>query len=326
MEKIIQNLKKWNKLFCSGMVCRTNLKRDIIIILTAIIISAAIIVFGRYHYQKKIDKQEARQAAAMMTEDQLSEDVQRIQNTVDTSGWKKYQNDFYGFSVKYPQEWDAPKIQKAIKNSKWEVRYQFRRNQGEDNVFSGFDVVIYSVAKTKELPNTDEFPSIKSDDLKDQPQCANIEGHVIDTGDYPAAEIYIPPTDDCFNPVLFFSFIRDQYIYNIVPIAKDGSEIGSDPRIVIDNNFPEFLSVISTAELTDIKRPAPVPAAPKITAPMPLSYIVVGGRLVCAKKNDHPQKSAQHKGKHMDMECCLDPDEYPNPHCYYPPEKYGKYL
>jgi hypothetical protein len=50
------------------------------------------------------------------------------------------------------------------------------------------------------------------------------------------------------------------------------------------------------------------------------------GRKVCGTKNDKPSKSNKNKGKHLDMECCLDPDEYPNPNCYYDPKKYGKYL
>ncbi len=75
-----------------------------------------------------------------------------------------------------------------------------------------------------------------------------------------------------------------------------------------------------------IPTPAPVrrPAVPY--APHPFIFKVENGRKVCGTKNDHPRKSQKGKGKHMDMECCLDPDEYPNPHCYYPPEKYGKYL
>jgi hypothetical protein len=78
--------------------------------------------------------------------------------------------------------------------------------------------------------------------------------------------------------------------------------------------------------------PRPLPAKtvkavrPAISAPYPNSYKKVDGRLVCAKKNDHPEKSKKNKKKHMDMECCLDPDEAPNPHCYYPTKKYGKYL
>lgn len=66
---------------------------------------------------------------------------------------------------------------------------------------------------------------------------------------------------------------------------------------------------------------------PKPKGPMPYVFDKdSAGRRVCNKKNDHPGKSKQDKSKHMDMECCLDPDEYPNPNCYYNPEKYGKYL
>lgn len=96
---------------------------------------------------------------------------------------------------------------------------------------------------------------------------------------------------------------------------------------------------VPTPAPTQIDANAPAPEQPKssvpvtvrvtrptVTAAFPRSYRKVGGRLVCAKKNDHPSKSDKNKRGHMDMECCLDPDEVPNPHCYYPPEKYGKYL
>ncbi len=75
--------------------------------------------------------------------------------------------------------------------------------------------------------------------------------------------------------------------------------------------------------------PKPVirPAKPKASrAPMPYIYEVKNGKRVCNKKHDKPSMSEKYDKKHMDMECCLDPDEYPNPNCYYPPEKYGKYL
>lgn len=62
------------------------------------------------------------------------------------------------------------------------------------------------------------------------------------------------------------------------------------------------------------------------SARLPADFKVVAGRRVCGKSNDHPGKSNKGKGKHMDMECCLDPDEYPNPNCHYSLEKYGKYL
>lgn len=70
-------------------------------------------------------------------------------------------------------------------------------------------------------------------------------------------------------------------------------------------------------------------AIAKSSARMPATFAVdAAGRKVCEKKNDKPGKSKENnKGKiHMDMECCLDPDEIPNPHCYYDPGKYGKYM
>jgi len=45
----------------------------------------------------------------------------------------------------------------------------------------------------------------------------------------------------------------------------------------------------------------------------------VNGKYVCKKKHDYVGKSkTNNKGYlHLDMECCLDPDEYPNPWCTY---------
>lgn len=57
-------------------------------------------------------------------------------------------------------------------------------------------------------------------------------------------------------------------------------------------------------------------------APKPLAETkTVDGKRVCATKNDKPHKSHKTDEPHMDMECCPDPDEWPNPHCYYTPEQ-----
>ena len=41
-------------------------------------------------------------------------------------------------------------------------------------------------------------------------------------------------------------------------------------------------------------------------------------RISCTEKNDHPSYSDS-KGKHMDEDCCPDPDEWPKPGCAYSP-------
>lgn len=48
--------------------------------------------------------------------------------------------------------------------------------------------------------------------------------------------------------------------------------------------------------------------------------IAPNGKLMCYKSNDIPKVSKKKKKWHMDRECCLDPYEIPNKHCYYPPK------
>lgn len=268
----------------------------------------------------------------MQTEEDAVEqekaDVVSILEKIDMSSWVSYQNTWYGIFLKYPNDWKEPIVRKTIAGVDWEQQIQFRFKQtNEENPFEGFDVVVYNVAKVKQLSDTEEYPKLKNEELNNDQNCVTIEGHLLETGDYTAEEIYVPINDDCYNSSLFFSNTRDKYIYNLVPKLKEGIGLSGDPSDEIVNHMPDFFGVASTLQLVDIVRPKPAPAlAPKITAPKPVSYKIEGGKMVCAKKKDHPSKSDKKKGKHLDMECCLDPDEYPNPWCYYPPSKYGKYL
>jgi len=320
-----RSIRKWIKDYCAGMMRATNLEKEHIIVIATITFVIVVVGISVFLTFKMDDTEIAIGNNDEMTEREVYEEVKSIQEKIDISNWKDYRSQWYGFSLKYPDSFNSPKTRSGSVNTKWEYRYEFRKKDSGDNKFIGFDLVVYNVKKTKELMNIAEFPTIKSEELKADPWCQNIMGRIIETGDYPAEEIYIPPTDTCYNPTLFFDFIRDEYIYVLVPAVKEETKITGDPRIEINDNFPEFLGVISTAELIDIKRSKPSTVS-KINVPMPVSYKVVNGLKVCAKKNDHPGKSKQHKSKHLDMECCLDPDEYPNPHCYYDPAKYGKYL
>lgn len=94
--------------------------------------------------------------------------------------------------------------------------------------------------------------------------------------------------------------------------------------------MPAAVTALFTAlvSLVPLVASAKDPVVPSLgDAPSPNMYKTDdSGRKVCSKKNDKPSKSKKYKSIHLDMECCLDPDEIPNPHCYYPPEKYGKYL
>lgn len=55
----------------------------------------------------------------------------------------------------------------------------------------------------------------------------------------------------------------------------------------------------------------------KAQSPPPVSAKKVNGKWVCANKKDKPGKSDKNRRAHIDRQCCLDPDEVPNPHCTY---------
>jgi hypothetical protein len=52
------------------------------------------------------------------------------------------------------------------------------------------------------------------------------------------------------------------------------------------------------------------------TAARQIHRVIIQKR-TCPEENSHPAKSKQGKGKHVDEDCCPDPDEYPNPACSY---------
>ncbi len=337
-KKAVKCVQRCWKSTCVIVSCKKHLKRDLIILSSLIIILGAFLMVSIGDFGKKFRKDDAmwtevpnqeNQPAATEQEAVKVEEkkVADILLKTDTSAWTPYQNTWYGIILKYPNNWKDPVARKAVAGVSWEQQLQFRLPQsGDDNPFEGFDVVVYNVSKVKEATNTEEFPKLKSEELKADEACAMIEGHLLETGNYPAEGIYVPANDACYNSALFFTNTRDSYIYNLVPKIKDGMGLAGDPAKEIESHIPEFFAVASTLEFIDIIRPKPVPPKPKITAPMPFIYKIVNGRRVCSTKNDHPAKSNKGKGRHMDMECCFDPDEYPNPNCYYDSGKYGKYL
>ncbi|HPN96890.1 MAG TPA: hypothetical protein PLK35_03940 [Candidatus Moranbacteria bacterium] len=111
-----------------------------------------------------------------------------------------------------------------------------------------------------------------------------------------------------------FILTADEECDENVSSRKCSERCGKDP-------YDESLVEVKKVYRKSITRP-------RINARRPIGEVKKdgAGRLVCAKKNDKPKKSKQNKKGHMDMECCLDPDEIPNPHCYYSSNRYTKYL
>jgi hypothetical protein len=123
--------------------------------------------------------------------------------------------------------------------------------------------------------------------------------------------VFVPqPQSACYEPAT-----RPDIFCEITPYA---------PRCRSKARTPVLPDVPAPSQ--PVLTPVPVKRSAVYMAPMPIAYVVKDGRLMCGVAHDEPHKSRKNKKTHMDMECCLDPDEIPNPYCYYSEVEYGKYL
>lgn len=241
---------------------------------------------------------------------------------MDVSGWDTYRNQWYGFEIKHPDSWTEMRYKTATaKTDRYETVYRFRKAaDGQNDPYVGFDVAVYSTKKVVNARNTNEVRR-RENAPEDTNACQfSEEENILGEENNKFMKVSVNKNDACFEPVYFFSLTKDDYMYDIVPIAKENAEVPTDPQQDVSRNFPEYKEVVSSFKNIPISRPAPKPAAaakPRPSAKRPVAAKVVGGKLVCAKKNDKPRKSKKNKPGHLDLECCLDPDERPNPWCTY---------
>jgi len=238
---------------------------------------------------------------------------------VDTSGWDTYRNQWYGFEIRHPDSWTSMQYRTSTtKNSRFETTYKFRKDSsGENDPYIGFDVAVYSTKKVGSIEQTNDLAR-KEDAPENTSSCRFSEELTIGEENTIFQKVSVREGDACFEPTHFFSATKDNYLYDIIPVAKEGAEPPADPEQDMNKNFPEYREVALSLKFIPVSRPvAKSPAKPRITAQRPVAAKVVGGKLVCAKKNDKPRKSKKNKPGHLDLECCLDPDERPNPWCSY---------
>jgi len=249
---------------------------------------------------------------------------------VDVTGWDTYRNQFYGFEIQHPKSWTNMQYRtSASKNSRYETVYKFRKDSsGENDPYVGFDVVIYPTRKAGSVEQTNDLQK-KETAPDDMSSCQFSQEMTLGDDNNVFQKASVGKDNVCYDPAYFFSIKKDNYLYDIVPVAKDGAEASANPEQDVNKIFPEYKKVVASLKFIPLARPTgkTAPSRPRVSAPRPLSAKVVGGRLVCAKKNDHPGKSTHgNKPGHMDMECCLDPDETPNPWCSYSNPIYQKFL
>jgi len=330
INKIGKLLKKIRNSFSKLFLRRKNLERDIFIIVCLVFISWLVIYSNIPKSQERIPEAKIieKQPIEVKNIPDEEEIITNLQLNTDFENWNLYQNQWYGFEIKYPSGWKKPVVSKVIRGSKWDQKYEFRKaNKNEDDHYIGYDIVVYNLKKVNKSEDTNEFLKKDQEDFSGALDCQKMTEHILEREEFPAERIFILSGDNCFESALFYNLVGEEYMFNIVPVfEEDGQQKKENLKSDILENFPEFYSAATTLNLIDIKRPKPVLKKPVRKDPMSHVFKMENGKRVCNHKNDHPHKSKQNKKKHMDMECCLDPDEIPNSNCYYDPKKYGKYL
>jgi hypothetical protein len=225
--------------------------------------------------------------------------------SIDTSNWKTYGNSTYRFSIEYPPDWADPNVQK-INDPDYEYEYEAdfgTKDTLDGNGFEGFSIFIFPTGKCSQ-PNQSSGSENQS--------CAT-------------QKTKISSGADQADGIIEFSTIA--YTYTIVPYVPDS---GSDPQLVkiASLEFNEAEKTFSYDPSLKIINPAPKNTASPPKPPTPIGKrgkltgaISSSGRLVCPHPNRKPQKSPN-QGKHVDEDCCPDPDEWPNIACSYKPGDY----
>jgi len=233
-----------------------------------------------------------------------------------TADWKVYENKKYNFSIKYPQDWQAPRESSAAGGENFISKISFNeKGVSGTNGGKGLDVFIFSSAKFPGPVGTDNLKK-KNENIASE-DCPKIDDITLGGKGYPAKEVNISPDNPCWEETFFYSLTKSGHTYNIVPRQNESANVLEDAKkIGVSRYFPEFYDAVSTLDLAEQQASlvqVPKKIVQKAAAPPKVRYTTGAS---CAHKKDKPRKSKT-KGKHMDEDCCPDPDEWPNPRCAY---------
>ncbi|MDI6778252.1 MAG: hypothetical protein QMD77_03600 [Patescibacteria group bacterium] len=232
-----------------------------------------------------------------------------------TADWKTYSSQRFHIFLKYPDSWQPPRESFSGKEDNFLLKISFdEKGIVSENGGKGFDIFVYSTARFPGPVGTDNLKKKNEDVVAES--CLDFDDITLGEKAYQAKEVNIKENNPCWEETFFYSLTENGYTFNIIPRQKENKNIFEDrKKIDILRTFPEFYDVVSTLDFAEAESFTQIPkkAVQKATSAPKVRYTSGAS---CAHKKDKPRKSKT-KGKHMDEDCCPDPDEWPNPRCAY---------
>jgi hypothetical protein len=288
----------------------------IIVIIAGISFALSFLAFDFFRFQSMESAKEKRHSAYEDELRKLSGITVNLAPVPDpTADWKTYESQRYYFSVKYPKSWPDARESYAGKGENHLMKISFdEKGIVSKNGVKGFDVYIYSATKFPGPMGTDNLKKINENPVSED--CPLFDDITLGEKGYPAKEVDISLENPCWETTFFYSLTNNGFTYNIIPRNnKNRTILTGDEELALSKTYAEFYDIVSTIDLEKTGNISKIPGRimQKVTSP-PKPRYTTGAR--CPEKNDHPRNSKT-KGKHMDEDCCPDPDEWPNPRCAY---------
>lgn len=312
-----------------------------IVILISILSSISALGFGSFRlYQivkNNTEKAQLREAQQKMELQKIIGDNEPLKYVdFDTTPWNTYKNQAYGFQIKYPEDWSEPTVENgAGKNVDYQAKIVFRKTTDNSEIARRYEVANWQNYRDLTYGLKIKYPE-KLGLQNNLPQMSLGHARSISPAITPLQKIqgfdvYVyknkPLTNletsqkICFEKEkvsritelspkdnYYYTAGKDDYSFKISPVLENNIELfGQTDREKIEKELPEFLSSISTFGFQK------EPIFPRKTTFKRTFFALK----TCGAKNDHPQKSTRGKGKHIDEDCCPDPDEWPLPGCSY---------
>ena len=167
--------------------------------------------------------------------------------TDETADWNVYQNEEYGFELKYPKEWRKP-IETGQPYPAEGVLYSCLIEFYRSNDHKGLWITIYKKPGALDYAEVDEGLGLSLKG-KEIPEVLPKPTKEVSIGveNYPAKIVYASPEDICFRETYFYILQKGNYNYVLTPMPNDGiGYVGYDGKIETEKHLPEFYQILST--------------------------------------------------------------------------------